>query len=257
MKKQITIGLLAIFTFIPPAYSAASSAQDVREISNVCMYSQRLLKDYALIGMGVDYNNPADDLIKGSKSVDKYLKSIESHNLKKQLNDEVLEIKSLWKEIKPKLLEKPTKDGMVILRKKVEAFNYRCQEVADHIAKDTNNTSLHYTALITQLSMESQRLAALYIMKAWGVKNEDYYKDVEHILEEYKSIYNEILNADEKFVSTTVKEKLKKTERYVAVFSIMARSKSGRYIPSMAERSASKLYLAIRNILKSEEAKTQ
>ena len=146
---------------------------------------------------------------------------------------------------------------MTTLHQKVEKFSHRCEEIADHIAKDTGNPAEHDVVLIAQLGMESQRLAALYMMKAWGVADPNYYEEVQEVLDEYQSIYHELMKADEKLVSAKVKAKLKKTERHFLVFSIMAKSKSGRSIPTMAEKSASKIFLEIREILKLEEEEVE
>ncbi len=44
--------------------SAAVTAQDVHEVADMCMYSQRILKDYALVGMNILYHDPKADLEK-------------------------------------------------------------------------------------------------------------------------------------------------------------------------------------------------
>ncbi|MBL1274626.1 MAG: hypothetical protein COB30_000905 [Ectothiorhodospiraceae bacterium] len=248
----VTLALQSIY----PVYDAsakAASAQDVHEIADMCMYSQRILKDYALVGMGVTYHDPAKDLITSAKTINKYIIDLESHHLKKSLDDEIRELEGLWKEIEPQLLEKPVKKRMTFLHKKVEQFSHRCEVVADHVATDTGIEGEHYVVLVAQLGMESQRLAALYMMKAWGIADDNYYEEVEEVLKEYEDIYHELLNADEKLVSPEIKEKLKSTEKHFLVFEFMASSKSGRFVPTMAEKSASKIFDEIREILKLEE----
>lgn len=250
------LGLLFALQVLYPVYDAAAtsaSSQDVHEVADMCMFSQRILKDYALIGMGVSYHDPAEDLKKTAKMMNKYIKDVESHHLKKALDDEVRELERLWKEIEPQLLEKPVKKRMTRLHKKVEAFTHYCEKVAEHLAIDTKIKGEHYVVLIAQLGMESQRLAALYMMKAWGIADPNYYEEVEEVLEEYEKIYHELLKADNKLVSQEIKDKLTATEKHFMVFEFMAASKSGRFVPTMAEKSASKIFAEIREILKLEE----
>ena len=250
------IGLaLALQVILPvdDASAKAASAQDVHEIADMCMYSQRILKDYALIGMKVTYHDPATDLKENTKKIDKYIANLESHHLKKSLDDDIRELEALWKEIEPKLLEKPSQKRMTMLHKKVEKFSHRCEEVAEDLAEDSRIKGEHNVVLIAKLGMESQRLAALYMMKAWGVADDNYYENVEEILQEYKKIYQELMNADDKLVSPAIKAKLKSAEKHFLVFEFMAASKSGRFVPTMAEKSATKIFIKVREILKLEE----
>ena len=250
------IGLALALQIMLPIYDAsakAASSQDVHEIADMCMYSQRILKDYALIGMGVTYHNPAKDLAKNVKTVNKYIADLKSHHLKKSLDDEIRELEGLWREIEPKVLEKPDKKRMSNLHKKVEVFSQRCEEVADHVATDTGIKGEHYVVLIAQLGMETQRLAALYMMKAWGIADANYYEEVKEVLDEYEEIHHELMGADEKLVSAEIKVKLKAAEKHFLVFEFMAASKSGRFVPTIAEKIASEIFTEVREILKLEQ----
>jgi len=250
------IGLVLALQVLYPVYDASAttaSAQDVHELADICMYSQRILKDYALIGMGVTYHDPAADLIKNAKIINKYIADLKSHHLKKTLDDEIRNIETLWKEIEPKLLAKPSKKHMAQLRKKVEILTHRCEALARDLAKDSKIEGEHNMVLIAELGMESQRLAALYMMKAWGIPINNYYEEVQKIVDEYEEIYHELMKADDKFVSPEIKAKLKSTEKNFLVFEFMATSESGRFVPTMAEKNASKIFHEIRTILKLEQ----
>jgi hypothetical protein len=244
--------LLALF----PVYvtsATTASAQDVHEITDICMYSQRIVKDYALVGMGVHYHDPATDLTKNTKIIDKYITRLEKRDLEKQLTDEIGQLANLWKMARLQLLKKPNKTEMIELRQKVDKFSHRCAQIAEHLATDTGIKGEHYVVLVARLGMGVQRLAALYMMKAWDVVDADYYDDVQAILAEHEKNYNELIDADEKLVSPEIKKKLKSTEKHFMVFSFMAMSKSGRFVPTMAEKNASKIFHEIRDILKLEK----
>ncbi|MCI5207637.1 MAG: hypothetical protein D3910_02325, partial [Candidatus Electrothrix sp. ATG2] len=147
----------------------------------------------------------------------------------------------------------PDKTKMHDLRLMVEKFTVRCEEVAEDIAKDSGIKGEHDVVLIAELGMESQRLAALYIMKAWGVADPNYEEEVKEVVEQTEKIYKELLKADEKLVSKEIKEKLKKVEKDFIAFSVMATSNSGRFMPSAAEKMASKIFKELRTILDMEQ----
>lgn len=252
-SKKFFYLLTAALTLFCSEVSANASAQDVHEISDICMYSQRILKDYALVGMGVTYHDPQKDLNENIKTVDKYFTNLKSHKLNDKLTAEIDEVAKTWAEIKPEFEKTPNKAKMSELRKKVEAYTVRCQQVAEDVAKDTGIEGEHDVVLVAELGLESQRMAALYLMKAWGVSDANYETEVKQVVDETEKIYQELLAADEKLVSKEIKDKLKTTENDFIAFSVLAKSKSGRFMPSVAEENASKIFDALREILKMEQ----
>ncbi|CAK8721383.1 MAG: hypothetical protein CDV28_10428 [Candidatus Electronema aureum] len=252
-SKRFFYLLTAAMTLFCSEVSANASAQDVNELDDICMYSQRILKDYALIGMGVTYHDPKKDIDENIKTIDKYFKDIESHKLNEKLKAEVVEVEKSWNEIKPEFQNAPDKAKMSELRKKVEAYTVRCEQVAEDLAKDTGIKGEHDVVLVAELGLESQRLAALYLMKAWGVADANYEQEVTQTVDETERIYKELLAADDKLVSKEIKEKLKTTENDFIAFGVMAKSKSGRFMPSAAEENASKIFEALREILAMEK----
>ncbi|MCI5208443.1 MAG: hypothetical protein D3910_06535 [Candidatus Electrothrix sp. ATG2] len=233
--------------------SANASARDVHEIADICMQANRILKDYALVGLGVEYHDPAKDLKENLKLIEKEIKDIESHKLNEKLTAEIIEIEKSWHSIKPEFEKTPDKTRMHDLHEMVEKFTARCEEIAEDFAKDTGIKGEHDVVLIAELGMESQRLAALYLMKAWGVADPNYDEEVKEVVEQTEKIYKELLEADEKLVSKEIKEKLKKVEKDFIAFSVMATSNSDRFMPSAAEKMASKIFKELRTILEMEQ----
>ncbi len=215
------VGLILALQVMYPAHDVSAmtaSAQDVHEIADICMYSQRLLKDYALIGMKVMYHDPAADLIKNTNVIDQYITNLKNRHLKKILDNGIHELENLWRKVKPKLLASPTQKHMTQLHKEVETFSRRCEKLAEDLAKDSKIESEHNMVLIAELGMESQRLAALYMMKAWDVADNNYYEEVQKIVGEYKNIYRDLMKENNTFVSPEIKTKLKATQKYFQVF---------------------------------------
>jgi len=250
MSSMLVFGMLLSLT---PNVGANASAEDVHEVAEICMLANRLLKDYALIGLGVHYHDPEADLKKGAKKIDDYMVELESHHLKAKLDAEIHDLDRDWKTIEPILLKKPDKKILPGLRKHVESFTKQCEIVAEHLAEDTKIKGEHDVVLIAQLGMEVQRLAALYMIKAWGADEPHYYEEVEEIKDEFEKIYAELMAEDEKLVSKEIKVFLKKVDQHFLLFHFMAKSKSGRYMPTRAEKIASEVFHEIREILLLEE----
>ncbi|MCI5139994.1 MAG: hypothetical protein D3922_16655, partial [Candidatus Electrothrix sp. AR1] len=254
LSARYLLTLTAVTTlFFCTEVSANASAKDVHEIADICMQANRILKDYALVGMGVEYHNPAKDLKDNLELIEKEIKDLEGHKQNEKIAAEIIEIEKSWHAIKPEFEKKPDKTKMHDLRVMVEKFTVRCEEVAEDIAKDTGIKGEHDVVLVAELGMESQRLAALYLMKAWGVADPNYVEEVKETVDQTEKIYKELYEADEKLVSKEIKEKLKKVEKDFIAFSVMATSTTGRFMPSAAEKMASKIFNELRTILKMEE----
>lgn len=233
--------------------SANASAEDVHEMADICMQANRILKDYALVGMGVTYNNPAKDLQENLDAIEKEIKDLEGHKVNAKLTEEISEIDHSWHAIKPEFEKTPDKTKMHDLRILIEKFTARCEEIAEDISRDTGIKGEHDVVLVAELGMESQRLAALYLMKAWDVANPNYEEEVKEAVDQTEKIYHELLEANEEVVSQEIKKKLKHVEKDFIAFSVMATSKSGRFMPSAAEKMSTKIFNELRIILEMEK----
>ena len=259
-KKHISLAArwlltLTAFTtlFFSTEVSANASAKDVHEMADICMQANRILKDYALVGMGVEYHDPAKDLKENLELIEKEIKDLEGHKQNKKIAAEIHEIEQSWYAIKPEFEKTPDKAKMLDLHEMVEKFTTRCEEVAEDISKDTGIKGEHNVVLVAELGMESQRLAAIYLMKAWGVTTPNYVEEVQEVVGQTEKIYKELLEADEKLVSKEIKEELQKVEKDFIAFSVMAKSDSGRFMPSAAEKMATKIFKILRELLNKEQ----
>lgn len=233
--------------------SANASAESVHEMAAICMQANRILKDYALVGMEVTYEDPAKDLKENLATMEQEIKDLEGQKVNEKLTAEIVEIAKSWHDIKPEFEKPPEKSKMLNLRKMVEKFTARCEEVAEDISKDTGIEGEHDVVLVAALGMESQRLAALYLMKAWGVTDSDCETEVKEVVEQTEKIYKELLEADEKFVSKEIKDELRNVEKEFITFSVMATSTTGRFMPSAAQKMADKIFNVLQEILRKEQ----
>lgn len=246
--------LTAVITlFFTTEVSANASVDDVHQVADICMQANRILKDYALVGMKVTYHDPAKDLKENLKLIEKEFKDLEGRKLNEKLSAEIAEIKQSWNTIKPEFEKTPDKSKMHDLLKQIEKYTLRCYSVAEDLAEDSHVEGEHYVVLVAQLGMESQRLAAEYIAHAWGVEDPLYEGEIKQIISDVERIIKELSDADDKLVSKEIKERLKDVEKKFISFGIMATSTSGRFMPSSAEKMASSLFEIIDAILEKEQ----
>jgi len=235
-----------------------ASAEDVHQIIDICTSSERIMKDYALIGMKITYHDPKKDLDATVAKLDKEMEELEKHKLTKTLHDEEIALHHEWAKIEENLTHDPVQASALTLHHHVNTFAKHCEVLAEHLAQDTGSPAEHYVVLIARLNLNVQELAGIYTMKAWGsIADEEYYGEVHEILEDYSKTYNELISAKDEMVSASVKSKLKMLKKHFMVFEFMADSKSGRFVPLLIAKKANGIHEETTTILKQEESEVE
>ena len=240
----------ALIMLLPASkVSANALTENLHNVSEICMDVQRALKDYALIGMKTSYH---DHLQEDLAEVDEHLNNLKkSDTLDEKLTAEILAIEKIWTAVKPKFEKKPfSKKTMHELHEVIdEDLTERCETIIDQMAADTGIKGYEHVVHVGRLGVESQRLAAIYLLKAWGIDDPHYEKVVQHTLDETDQIYEKLMSADEKLVSKEIKEELKKSKKDFIAFGFMAKRKSGRFMPAEAAKMADELHDMFSEIL--------
>ncbi|MCI5166939.1 MAG: hypothetical protein D3903_12815 [Candidatus Electrothrix sp. GM3_4] len=247
--RYLLIGVALVMLLFGSEVSAKVSTDDIHNVSEICMDIQRALKDYAQIGMNVSYHNALqEDLL----AIDEHINNIKmSDTLDKKKTAEILEIEKIWTIAKPKFQKKPfNKKTMHELHELIdEELTERCEKIIGEMSADTGIKGHEYVVLVGRLGVESQRLAAIYLLKAWGVNDPHYAKVVQHTLDETNQIYEKLMSADKELVSKEIKEALKEAKKKITVFGFMAKRKSGHFMPAEAAKIADDLYEMVSEIL--------
>ncbi|NPA59268.1 MAG: hypothetical protein GXO30_02215 [Epsilonproteobacteria bacterium] len=238
--------------------NANATPEDVHKIIDICASSQKVMKDYALIGMRIIYHDPQKDLTSTLKHLDTEMDELASHPLSKNLHEEELQLQKGWQQIARALLKKPSKKTAIELRHEVDDFANQCEKVASDIATDTNNDAENEIVHISRLDLDVQELAGDYVMKAWDAMSDDeYYKDVHEIKEDYQKEYNLLESADDKLVSEKIKKHLKMLDKQFMMFEFMAESHSGRFVPLLIAKKADIIHAKTVEILNEDESEEE
>jgi len=254
LKKTKMLHLLHLFLPLCIVAEVHASTRDVHDIIDICTSSERIMKDYALIGMKITHHNPQKDLNETTKHLDIEMSDLLQHKLEIVLQREEKELQKEWMQMEEELKRTPSKEKALMLHHHINTFAQHCEVLAEHLAKDTGNAAEHYVVEIARLNLNVQELTGLYVMKSWGtVEDKEYFEEVKNILEDYNKTYQDILSADKKFVSDKVKEKLKVLKKHFMVFEVMAESRSGTFVPRLISKKADMIQKETEEILAEEE----
>lgn len=244
-NRQFIVGLVFLFALPLQAaqVSAAVAAKDIHEITDICAKLQQAIKDYTLVGMGVRYENPAEDLVKVISVIDTdFAHLVEGSHLGATRTKEVKSLQAEWQALKATLSAAPAQDKVIKLHDDINLLSDRCKKLAEALAEETDIPGEKYVVVSAELLIDVQQLAALYMMAAWQVPAPHYKKEAEEILADFEQHLHVLAKADVTFVPEKTKKKIKAIDEEFILFEHMALSSSGRYVPTLAQRKAKVLH---------------
>jgi len=215
-------------------YLYAVEIKSVAEAVNIAgkqrMFTQRMLKDYAMVGMGNTFGNPEEDLKKTMADFSDHLASLKAYAPNDEIKKSLDEVETLWKPIEKMLQEKPELAKAEKLQVDLEKLLQASDKVTKQFAKASGKASGEIVNIAGRQRMLSQRMAGLYMLKVWGVEDPQFKAKLDDTLKLFKSSLEKIeaspLNNDES------KALLKKVKRSFVFFEMMNRSKS-KFVPTL------------------------
>lgn len=240
-NKKIPLGLLAILwlmamlCFVSSSLAAIDSVEDaVNRAGKQRMITQRLLKDYAMSGMGLRFGDPQDDLKQKAALFDRTLIELTAMNVNGDVNKSIVENKALWQPIKVALAATPEQSKSMALQKSLEALLKSCHTTTVLLSKASGSQAGEIVNISGRQRMLSQRLASLYMLKVWGVKDAEFQSKLEKTIGDFATAQKTLANSS--LSTPVIQEKLAKVKKTFSFFEIMAKTKSGRYSPSLISK---------------------
>lgn len=181
------LGLLLSTLTWPAATSAVihNMAEAVEFAATQSTLTQRMLRDYALAGMGVKYHDPSADLKESVARFDSQLKDLQTYEINADISAAVAEVSKLWVPVKAVLEAQPEQARAAKLHDDSEALLAASQKVSALVAKASGTSASHTVDVSSRQIMLGQRMAAMYVLRAWGVGGEAYLPDYHKAVEDF------------------------------------------------------------------------
>lgn len=221
-------------SFLVNGYVYAVEIKGAEDAVNIAgkqrMYTQRMLKDYAMVGMENTFGNPAEDLKQTMESFNDHLQSLKAYTKDDETKKSLEKVETLWQPIEKTLQGKPEITKVGKLQEDLEKLLKASDDATRLFAKATGKTTGEIVNIAGRQRMLSQRMASLYMLKVWGVEDPKFKEKLNDALSLFKTSQQKLetspLNNDES------KQLLGKVKRSFMFFEMMNRSKS-KFIPTL------------------------
>jgi len=216
-----------------------SAAEAVNIAGKQRMFTQRMLKDYAMIGMGNHFGDPQKDLEETMAAFDDHLKSLQTYAKGDvKIETALADVEKIWKEVETPLKQTPDLEEAQILQEKLESLLKAADTATKAFSEASKKASGEMINIAGRQRMLSQRMASLYMLKVWGVKDPKFQEKLNQALAEFKDALTKLEEASLNTEETHAL--LKKVERSFMFFEMMNRSKS-KFIPTLIYKKSDEM----------------
>ena len=194
------------------------------------MFTQRMLKDYAVVGLENNFGNPGEDLKKIMGLFDNHLQALRTFNKDKATEESLAKVRVLWDPIQSSLNEAPSKDKAGKMQEDLEALLKQSNEAVGLFANQTGKASGEIINISGRQRMLSQRMASLYMLKVWGVDDPQFKTKMTKAMNLYRTSLEKLKISE--MSTPEISILLEKSEKAFRFFEVMNKS-SSKFIPTL------------------------
>ena len=200
------------------------------------MLSQRMLRDYALLGLKTTYKDPAQDLVAVVQRFDRQLQELQGAVVNEDVSAAFTEVKTLWLPTKENVLKVPDKNVAAALRGDIERLLKASHKAVLLLQKASGKESGKVVTLSGRQRMLSQRMANLYMYDFWAVGGDTFFSEFKIAVDEFRKAHNYLFTSKQS--TAFIKKKLKTAAKSFRWFEKAAKKGSSHLTPEVIQRNS-------------------
>ena len=183
--------LVLLVPFLMIVSIEATEITNMQEAINITgkqrMLTQRMLADYAMIGMNSTFRDPKGDLSSVVLEFDTNLEDISAYNKDEEVNKKIAMVKELWVTVKVQIQKEPNLNICKTLCADLDKLLEYSNDVVVTIKENSASKAGEIVDMSGRQRMLSQRIAGLYILNMWATDNDVYKKKLDDAMALFKS----------------------------------------------------------------------
>ncbi|MDI3325326.1 type IV pili methyl-accepting chemotaxis transducer N-terminal domain-containing protein [Pontibacterium granulatum] len=222
----------------------ASPEEALLKASEARMYTQRMLKNYALVGQDIRARKADAELQETISAFENHMSELRNFANDDTTRASLSAVTTLWEKAKPELTKAPSKTSVENVREQFDALLQGSTQVINSIIAANQPANSKLIQLSGRQAMLSQRIAGTYALMAWGYQDkyrssyEKSYADFQKTMDLMEGIVPVNIDADKSAAA------LKKIKRQ---FKRVQLAKGDTFVPGLVNRSSEKLLDTINN----------
>lgn len=247
-NKNILTMIGSLLTLLSLSYAAtahaeiASPEEALLKASEVRMYTQRMLKDYALIGQDIRARKSDTELKATISAFENHISELHNFTNDDTTRTNLSAVTTLWEKLKPELAKAPNKKSAESIHAQSEALMQSSTQVIDSIIAANKPANSKLIQLSGRQAMLSQRIAGTYALMAWGYQDK-YRSSYENSYADFQETMNQMDGIDPVNIDAGKSDAaLKKIK---SQFKRIQPAKGDTFVPGLINRSSEKLLNAI------------
>ncbi|HLD66363.1 MAG TPA: type IV pili methyl-accepting chemotaxis transducer N-terminal domain-containing protein [Pseudomonas sp.] len=233
MLKTIFHGLLlGLVLLSPPGWAALGEAEAVNLSGMQRMLSQRIAKNYLMIGAEVRSDVATRQLEQSLSQFESNLASLEQYGDDPAIDQQLVRVGTLWQSYRSQVSALPSREGALRVLALSDQLLAECETLVQRIEQHSASQNAHLVNRSGRQRMLSQRIAKLYLALSWELPQPDLQKDFEQAVNEFSLALEELRAAPQNTASINA-ALTKANAQWAFSQSGFRLSASTRYVPTL------------------------
>ena len=239
MRRPVRSGAIIMLGFFLALFTTMSAWAEITTLSSAInkagrqrMLTQRIVKAYCLVGMGVQTGTHKKQLNGAINLFETQLAELKVFAPTAEISDGLAQVEELWTPFKEIAMSPPSKDGadrLLEINDGVLAAAHKVVlKLAEHSATEVGNL----VNIAGRQRMLSQRLAKFYMARAWGIERPEIQPEMKKAADEFESaLIGELVNSEQN--TPSLQSELSKAVKQWNLYKrgLQLEQDSGDYIP--------------------------